>query len=225
MSMNIAMIKAVRRHGVVGSLVHALEHAKHQASRIPYLRERHVWYRLDLPFTAAPPPLPQGMYLQHAGHDELPLLQPLDTVGRFEAECRLSAGADLWMVRDGAVAACSFWIFWDQSPVLAAAHGWMPLPEGTVCLEDSVTAPAYRGRGLAPAAWARVAARLSEQGVSSIITKIEEQNTPSRRAVEKIGFREVAVMDLERVWMMRHVEVNPRVDDMAARFLRESLTR
>lgn len=225
MSMNTQIIEAVRTRGVVGCLKQALEQARHQASRIPYLRERHVWYRLDLPFTAAPPPLPQGMYLQQAGHDELGLLQPLQTVGRFEAECRLSAGADLWMIRDGTSAATCFWIFWDRSPVLAASHGWMLLPEGTVCLEDSVTAPAYRGRGLAPAGWARVAAQLSEQGVSSIITKIEEQNTPSRRAVEKIGFREVAVMDLERVWMMRHVEVAPRVDDQAAQFLRERLTR
>lgn len=225
MSMNVALIKTMQRRPVVASLVHALENAKQQASRIPYLHERHVWYRLDLPRTAAPPPLPEGMYLQHAGRDELPLLRPLETVGQFEAQCRLSAGADLWLVRDRSVAACSFWIFWDQSPVLAAARGWMPLPEGTVCLEDSVTAPAYRGRGLAPAGWARVAAQLAEQGVSSIITKIEEQNAPSRRAVEKIGFREMAIMDLERVWMMRHVQVDPRVDDQAVHFLRETLSR
>lgn len=223
--MNIAMIDALHRRGMMTSLRHAFENARHQASRIPYLRERHVWYRLDLPYTASPPPLPEGIYLQQAGRDELPLLKQLETVGRFEAECRISAGADLWIVRDGAVAASSFWIFWDQSPVLAAAHGWMSLPEGTVCLEDTITAPVYRGRGLAPAAWAQVAVQLSEQGVSSIITKIEEQNAPSRRAVEKIGFQAVAVMDLERVWMMRHVEVDPRADDQAARYLRQSLSR
>ena len=224
--MNIAVIETVRRRGVVSCVKQAFEHAKHQASRIPYLRERHVWYRLNLPFIAPPPPLPEGMYLQQAGYDELPLLQQLETVGRFEAECRLSAGADLWLIRDrAAAAACSFWIFWDRTPVLAASRGWLTLPEGTVCLEDSVTAPGYRGRGVAPAGWARAAAQLSKQGVSNIITKIEEQNAPSRRAVEKIGFCEMAVMDLERVWMIRHVEVNPRVDDMAARSLRESLTR
>lgn len=225
MSMNSAVMDAVRRRGVMGCLRQAIAHAKHQASRIPYLRERHVWYRLKLPNAAPLPPLPEGMDLLHAGNDDLVLLQQLPTLGRFEAERRLSTGADLWIVRDGATATCSFWIFWDQAPVLAANHGWMPLPEGIVCLEDSVTAPAYRGRGLAPAGWARAAQRLWEQGVSSIITKIEEQNIPSRRAVEKVGFREMAVMDLERVWMMRHVEVNPRVDDQAAHFLRESLTR
>lgn len=223
--MNIAVIETVRRRGVVGCLKQAIEHAKHQATRIPYLRERHIWYGLELPYTGPVPPLPEGMDLLHAGPDDLSLLQQLPTVGRLEAECRLSAGTDLWIVRDGKAAACSFWIFRDHAPVLAADHGWMALPEDTVCLEDSVTAPDYRGRGLAPAGWARVAQRLTEQGVSRIITKIEEQNIASRRAVEKIGFRETAVMDLERVWMMRHVDVSPRRDDQAARFLRDSLTR
>jgi RimJ/RimL family protein N-acetyltransferase len=223
--MNIAMIDAVRRRGLVSCVKQALEQARHQASRIPYLRERHIWYRLDLPYAGPITSLPAGMDLLHAGRDDLDLLRPLATIGRFEAECRIAAGTDLWIVRDQGKAACSFWIFWDQSPVLAASHGWMPLPEDVVCLEDSITSPDHRGRGLAPAGWARVAMGLSRQGVSAVITKIEEQNIPSRRAVEKIGFREMAVMDMERIWMMRHVAVDPRGDYGTAQYLRDRLER
>ena len=225
MSMNAVVSQAVRRHGLVGCFKQVLARAKQEAGRVPYLHERHVWYRLSMPPASPPLALPAGLELIQAEHGDLRLLQQLETIGRFEAECRLSAGEDLWIVHDGAQAACAFWIFWDQAPVLAAPGGWMPLPEGCVCLEDSVTAPAYRGRGIAPAAWSQVAARLAEQEVARIITKIDESNTASRRAVEKIGFREMAVMDMERVWLMRHVEVSLRAEDPAAMFLSERLTR
>ena len=42
---------------------------------------------------------------------------------------------------------------------------------GTVCLEDSVTAAAYRGRGLAPADWSAIATQLTNEGVAVILTK------------------------------------------------------
>jgi RimJ/RimL family protein N-acetyltransferase len=75
----------------------------------------------------------------------------------------------------------------------------MALAPGTACLEDSVTASAARGRGVAPGAWTAIAEGLAAEGVRRLITKVEVDNIPSRRAVEKVGFRAVSLMDFVRV--------------------------
>ena len=42
--------------------------------------------------------------------------------------------------------------FRGQVPAIAAPEGWLPLPRDTVCLEDSMTAPAVRRQEIASAA-------------------------------------------------------------------------
>jgi L-amino acid N-acyltransferase YncA len=101
----------------------------------------------------------------------------------------------------------------------------MPLPAGTACLEDSVTAVHCRGRGLAPAVWARVADSLAGQGFAALITKVAEDNLPSRRAVEKAGFEPVARMELIHVWPVTHVVIQPHGDPQGVAYLRAALAR
>ncbi len=60
----------------------------------------------------------------------------------------------------------------------AARGGWLSLPEGTVCLEDSVTSPDYRGRGVAPAAWSQIAAAAAEDGYATMVTKVRRPTRP-----------------------------------------------
>ncbi len=100
---------------------------------------------------------------------------------------------------EGQTAAFSCWVFHGRAPVLAARGGWLALPPGVVCLEDSVTNPDYRGRGIAPAAWGGIAATLHARGLTSLITKVAVDNAPSRKACLKAGFVEVGTMRLTRV--------------------------
>jgi len=110
----------------------------------------------------------------------------------------MAAGGERWLVLDRGEAAFRCWIFPTRTPTIAAARGWLDLPSHVVCLEDSATGANHRGRGIAPAAWSAIAAQLADRPqVRTMITKVEEENVASRKAVEKSGFREVGVNDVE----------------------------
>jgi hypothetical protein len=110
---------------------------------------------------------------------------------------------------DGERAAFCCWIFTNEMPLVAARSGWQPLAVSTACLEASVTAADYRGRGIAPAAWLGIAAVLKDSGIHSLITKVEEDNMASQRAVLKAGFHEIAVMDYRRISLWRNKMIQP----------------
>ena len=175
------------------------------ARRLFYLREEHVWYQLDVHGERPRRPLADGVRLVRAGEEDA---ARVEEVGQIEAvaHARLASGNDLWLAIDQEgrlLFAC--WTFRSEAPVLAARDGRLQLPAGTACLEDSVTSPLARGKGIAPASWAGIADRLSEEGYEAMITKVTTENAPSRRAVEKAGFREIAVMRLTRIGPHRQV--------------------
>jgi ribosomal protein S18 acetylase RimI-like enzyme len=192
--------------------------------RLAYLRESHVWYRLDLTREVPQRSMPPGLTIGRAGAGDLGLLDQLATVGPVEARRRLDSGAEVWIAREGDRAAFSCWIFHDRMPAVAAKGGWLGLPPRTVGLEDSVTSPFYRGRAVAPAAWSAIGAALSGGRVDAIVTKVEHDNVPCQRALEKIGFRPVAMMHLRRVGGRSRVEVRLE-DGAAAAFLTSALVR
>ena len=189
------------------------------------LREEHVWYELrldaDLP---APPPLEPPLELARAGDD---LRHKLEDLGQSAAGAREYAdrGNDHWLVMEGDKPAFSCWIFRAETPVAGTRGGWMPLPDGTVCLEHSVTSPDFRGRGVAPRAWGAIAAALRDEGVASMITKVAVENAPSRKAVTKAGFAEVALMRLVRRGVRTHVDVDVLAPTGTATALAERLRR
>jgi L-amino acid N-acyltransferase YncA len=109
------------------------------------------------------------------------------------------------------------WLFRRQTPMLAAHGGWLELPANTVCLEDLVTMQAYRRRGIAAIALMDIAGILAKQGVTTMIAKVEKHNLASCHTMEKAGFRVIATMDMERIWLKLHVKVAAvRQDDFAA---------
>lgn len=186
--------------------------ARRAASRLRrrlYVDEAHRWYELQL---AEPPPgdgLTDGLRLVKAGEAEAALA--VDLQGPVEGTVALLRhGADLWLVCEGERCAFSCWTFHRSTPVLAAPDGWLALPEGVVCLEDSATDPAYRGRGIAPAAWREIARTLRAEGTRAIVTKIAVDNVPSQRAVAKVGFREIGTMRLRGC----PTRSRPRVEDV-----------
>lgn len=225
MSLSERARHGVARHGLVGAIRRAVVIAGRMAGRVPCLRERHVWYRLDLTSERPRINLPAGLELIRSGEDELPLLEQFETVGRFEARRRLASGAELWIVRDGQQAVFSCWIFHGRMPVFAARGGSLDLPPGVAGLEDSIKSPAYRGRPIASGAWSTIAEVLSREGVTAILTKVEESNRTCMRSLEKAGFRPAASMSLVRVWLRPRVEISLQDGDNTAVFLTDSLTR
>jgi L-amino acid N-acyltransferase YncA len=116
------------------------------------------------------------------------------------------------------------WIYNGRAPVAAARGGWLELPPGVACLEDSVTAASHRGRGIAPRAWDQIAVALRKRGVATMITKVEVDNAPSRRAVEKAGFVGVAVQRMARTGPRVRVDVTVQ-DEARGGPLRDRLLR
>ena len=184
--------RAIHRYGIAGTF--------RRASRLLARTEEHVWYELDL--TSAPPAvgLADGLTLvQGIDDDTVVALSRLASLDPSELQARLAQGAELWSVREAGTPAFACWIFRDSTPVYAARGRTLRLPRGVVCLEDSVTAPDHRGRGIAPAAWAAIAAGIrAGGGADRIVTKVELENAPSRRAVGKVGFVEVARMRMRK---------------------------
>jgi L-amino acid N-acyltransferase YncA len=217
--------RGVRRFGVTGIATRAATLAGRSISRTLYLQERHIWYALDLTAARPRPELPGGFTLHQASDADRPLLEQLPTIGGLEAAQRSRDGADLWLVQQGVQPAFACWIFRKRAPVLAARGGWLTLPTATASLEDSITAPLYRGRGLAAAAWSAIADDLAQSGMTTLITKVAEDNTASRRAVEKVGFAPAALMSLTRLAMHAHVDVYPYRDNALFAFLEEALSR
>jgi GNAT superfamily N-acetyltransferase len=185
----------LRKYGVRAAGTRVVDAARQRA----LLDETHVWYELSLRDGRPRVDLAPGFVFRRAEPSEVALIEQLPTVARPEAQRRLDAGNDLWFVLDGDTPAFACWIFRQRMPMLAAPGGVLELPPGSVCLEDSVTSADYRGRGLAPAAWTLLADVLEHEGVGSMLTKVGEENTPSRRAVTKAGFVEIGVMHFRRV--------------------------
>jgi RimJ/RimL family protein N-acetyltransferase len=204
------------RHGIRGAARLAVHKLLHKA----YLHEEHVWYVLPLD-RAGERQLPDGMRLVRSTIEK-PVVAEERNPRRLDKHLR--EGHELWTVRDGDAVAFHCWIFRGTCPSAAARGGWFELPPGVVNLEDSVTAPDYRGRGIAPAAWDALARALAAEGLRELITKVEVENAPSRKAVLKSGFREVATMRTRRRGPIVHVDIDGD-GSPAARALAEQLER
>ncbi len=188
---------AVGRYGVRGV-------AAQVAGRAVFT-DRQFWYELDLASDRPRVALPDDFTVRRPGADEAALIERLPSIRAEEAERRLRGGADLWMAFSGDTPAFACWVFRTQAPTPAARGGLMRLPEGVVCLEDSVTGRDFRGRGLAPAVWSILADEEQRRGTRTIVTRIGEENVPSRRAILKAGFAEVAFVVHTRRLASEHV--------------------
>lgn len=161
------------------------------------------WSRLDLTDPERPRrPLPEGLELIVADDDTATMLDQLPddewitTFTRDLTRQRRAEGHELWMVVEGDRVAFACWILRGRARVLHAPGGGPLMPEGVVMLEDSITHPDFRGRGIASAAWATIGDRLAASGMRRVVTKVNVDNIPSTKAVEKAGYRVVATMNV-----------------------------
>jgi hypothetical protein len=207
MQLKSKLERHLRNRGVRGTLSVAI----HRAQNNLYLDETHVWYELALGNSRPQKTLRPELKLIRSDANNLLLLEELPTIGVDEARWRVEGGCDLWLVLDDRQPIFACWTFHDSVPLLAAQKRQLALPPGTVCLEDSITSPSYRGRGmLAPAVWSEVADRLEKADVKSIITKVEADNKVMRWALAKAGFRDIAIMRFRKAGPRRYVAIRAK---------------
>ncbi len=172
------------------------------------LLESHIWYQTAINGDRPRAPIPRQFHLVRASARDLGVVERFGPVSPADAERRYREGASLWLLLDEEerpVFSC--WTFVDRFPVFAADGGSLALRKGTAALEDSYTAPDYRGLHLGPATLCAVVDLLAAAGIDHLITKIAEDNQPARKASEKFGFKEIAAMKTSRLLWFR-----PRVD-------------
>ncbi len=161
--------------------------------------ESHIWYQQDLTQVDANPVIPDGLTVRAGDENDLALVERLPTIGREDAKRRLASGATPWFVLEGGEPLFACWVFRTSAPVIAARDGRLLLAEHIVMLEDSVTAEAARGRGIAPLGWKAIAHAEHEAGARTAVTKIAVDNVPSRKAILKAGFKPMGIVRFHRV--------------------------
>jgi RimJ/RimL family protein N-acetyltransferase len=200
---------ALRRHGPRGAAARAMRILRRRVRT----HADYVWYELDLGWARPEPALPDGFALRPATDRDLAEIGELPEATSAPAMRRLrAAGHEPWVVERGGRVAFICWIYRERAPVAGVGGGWIDLPPEVVCLEGSLTVPAFRGQGIAGGAWRAVAAGLAGEGVRALVTKVDERNGRSRAALAKAGFRAVAAMTLDRSWGRSRVAVRPAGD-------------
>lgn len=189
-----------------------------------YFQDIHLWYVLDLTQERPPAPLAPGMTWHRSGESDLPDLERLSDMAARTAHQRLYRGMQLWLMRDGDVPVFACWIHHGRRPLFAGRVGWLALPPGVAAVEESVTAPDYRGRRIAPMAWSLLRSELKAQGDELMVTTVESDNVPVQRALVYAGFVCVGAHRLRRLGPWVEVRVrgtdHPFVSHLAAELTR-----
>jgi len=209
--------RSISDHGLRGVLQLALG----TVSDVLRPHDAHVWYALGLAGERPVVSLAEGFRLESPAD-----LAPFDQLGPgalSDARSRVAEGGAPWLILEDDRVAFACWIL-PHVPTRAAPGGRLQLPDGLLCLEYSITQEDYRGRGLAPAAWCAIADALQVDGITALITKVGVDNVPSRRAVEKAGFREIATVSLRRRRLRLHAGVAVS-DPEASRFIVQAVRR
>jgi GNAT superfamily N-acetyltransferase len=180
------------------------------------MHEEFVWYALDLD-RVEPIPLREGYRLHLVTEAEaVEILRDVPAVPPEEGRRRIADGVQFWAVLKGQEPAFACFVFSGPFPLEAARGGWYELPDGVACLENGYTNRKFRGRLIAPAAWTAIAERLREDGFTVLTTKVEAENTASRRTVEKTGFRAATVMGRRRRGLRTRVSFDNRAEELTA---------
>ncbi len=198
---------ALRRHGLGGFGRRVLR----RLGPVPRWAAVWIWYELDL--TAVRPAPGAGsrdLELRRAGADDLGVLDRLPPDSWVSYMTRdigarwIRDGGTLWLASIGGSPAMVCWTFTGQAPLHGARRGRVVLPADVVFVEDVLTWPAFRGRGVASSVLASIAADHALSGARTLVTRVQVPNVVSRRLFERLGFREVARMQIvKRDWRTR----------------------
>jgi GNAT superfamily N-acetyltransferase len=161
-------------------------------------------YRLATLSEPLPPPAginlafgPEDLKRLRAGHEHLP--------DEFYMEYKTGARTCVFAC-SGAQLAGIIWIF-------CGARRFLTLGPEDAELSYLYVLPSYRGRGLAKALYWHAARAALDSGIKTIFAVIRNDNLPSARAAQNVGFRKIA--DL---W--RPACIGPRLDSARLRAAR-----
>lgn len=171
-----------------------------------WLQETHVWLLMGLDEPRPRPVLAPHLRVAQVPGEQVGVVAQL-AVSVAAAQERVARGHQLFGVFDGPRLLAVVWAFLGEAPTVITATGWLPLPVGHANVEDTVVAPELRGHGIAPALYSMVFDDLRDQGCTSAVGKISIDNAANRRACAKLGWTEVAVVELQRVLGWRSVTV------------------
>jgi hypothetical protein len=164
-----------------------------------YLREAHIWYRLDVSADFQRVQPPRRLELVRGGPLAVQLLEQMPGVRQRMVHRRLAEGAELWVAHEAGRALLSCWSFRTRTPALTARRAWIDLPPATVGLDVAAVMHDRRATALAAAAWSALADALAAERVDALVIRVAETNLPCRRAIETVGFRVIASMRLSRI--------------------------
>lgn len=200
-----SFVRALRRRGIRPLVRQSLTDLRNVLAP----NSTHVWYLLDLEADRPHPSLPAGYVFEEVanGSRDVAVLETLGPNAPAEARARFASGGRLFVARTGDELAFACWVF-RAIPTTAAREGWYAVREDARGLEYSITVDTHRGRGLAPAAWSELCGTLAAEGITGLLTKVGFSNDPSRRAVEKAGFHEIAHVTVTRRRGRIRVEVS-----------------
>jgi RimJ/RimL family protein N-acetyltransferase len=147
--------------------------------------------------------------LVKVGRRDRHFVHQLPNIATDDAEGRLAAGRDLWVVHERGRVLFASWIVRARMEAISTRDIDFALPEHVVGLDDAIGAPAVLGRGIATAAWSQMADAIHDEGMTAIVSKVGETDLAGRRAMERAGFRAVASVELQRVGRHYWVDVRP----------------
>lgn len=183
--------------------VYDLPDALHRVSsgicRLIYLRETHVWYRLNVSNDLQLRSRTSAFTIVKARQSDLGVLTREGLVRPRLARRRWIQGADLWVVHEYRRPVFACWMFRAKAPVEAARRVWIEFSPRTIAAVDSIAIPSMRGVSVTREAWFTIARSLPGDSIDSIVTAINESDLPHRRALEQVGFRAFGSMRVTRI--------------------------
>lgn len=155
------------------------------------LRQKELIYRLDASeVTVTPPDLPPGLrFHEVTAWDDLPEdFRTRVTTGDFQWNGRDWFGKRrLWVgTVDGTVATLGWWCDTQET----ALH-FFSIPVGAELLIHAATLPEFRGHNLHSLLRITCMQERVRQGTKAFYVHCLDYNTPSRRNIERMGFRPV----------------------------------
>jgi hypothetical protein len=183
--------------------LHDLPDALHRVgfgiSRLIYLREIHIWYRLNAVNDLTLRSRSSAFTIVKARQSDLGVLTREGLVRPRVARRRWTQGADLWVVFEYRRPVFACWMFRSRVPVAGARRGWIEFSPRTVAAVDSIVIPSLRSVAVAREAWFAIARNLPGESVDAIVTAIDEFDLPNRRVLEQVGFRAFGSMRVTRI--------------------------
>lgn len=89
-------------------------------------------------------------------------------------------------------------------------HGGFPvLADDEALLEYAFTPEAYQGKGIMPAAMARIAEKAVDLGARRVITFVDHENVPALKGCQRSGFRPYLLRNDRWRLFRRHVSFQP----------------